>query len=196
MPEKIIIKTDDGKEEEREYYTSDDLEQIRQEHEAKIKEIQGSSSAENFRALREKADSWEKRAKALEANGKTIDEEGNIVDFEQKFSMKDVEERARQIARSEQLTLRREEFLSRYDDETRKVVEHNYNKLVSGEEVTMGNMGTFFSQAEMLARPGGSNQIRQAFSQSRGSASVDSNKNDFADSDEGKNIASMMGLKI
>ena len=196
MPEKIIIKNDDGSEEEREFYTNDDLEMTKKEYEDKMTELQSSSSAENFRALREKADSWEKRAKALEAKGKTIDDNGDVVDFEQKVSMKDVEDRARQIARGEQLNLKKEELLSRYDDDMRKVVEHNYNKLVNGEEVSVGNMDTFFAQAELLSTPGKTNPIRTAISQSRGNASINSNKSDFGDSEDGKSLANNMGLNI
>lgn len=199
MPEKIIVDLGDGKTEEREYFTAEDLAQkvgeTKAEFESRIQELEERPASKNFRALEDKAKSWEAKAKALESQGKELNDKGEIVDLNPKISYEDIENRARAAARDEQLNFRKEEFLSQYDEETRKVVEHNYNKLTAGEQITIANMGQFIDQAEMLSIPNRGNVVRNAVTASRGTVPNKAEPVNFAETEAGKGLAEEMGLR-
>ena len=201
-PEKIIIKNDDGSEVEKEYFTAEDLksiedekEKIKQEYEEKLQDVEKDLNP-NFKELRAVAKSWEQKAKALEAQGKTINEEGQVIDLAPKpISIEEVEARARKMVREEQVNLEKEKFFSQYDDETKKVVEHNFNKLTAGEDISISNISKFMDQAEMLSIPSAGNRISKALSYGRGSAPIREKQDDFAETDSGKELSQAMGLR-
>ena len=198
MPEKIIVKLDDGKEEEREYFTKEDLEksvgETKAEFETKIKEMEGDLNP-NWKEARKVMSEQQKKIAALESTGKTIDDKGQIVDLKPEISLDDVGKRAEEAAIRAHMNIKKEEYLSQYDEETRKVVEHNYNKLTAGEQITVTNMGQFIEQAEMLSTPNRGNVIRNAVTSIRGVAPSKAQPVDFADTDNGQSLGEQMGLR-
>lgn len=64
----------------------------------------------------------------------------------------EIADMASRKTREEMLNMRLGEYLDRYDAETRKVVEHYYNKLTAGETINLKNIGQFVVEAEQLAK--------------------------------------------
>lgn len=210
MPEKFTVKNEDGTEEEREFFTQAEIDakvdetkgeydkkinETKEEYDTRIKDLEEDSNP-NWKEAREKMKVQEAKIQALEASGKTINDAGEVVDLQPKsLTMEEVDARAREIARSEQINYRKEEMFSNYDEEERKVIEHNFNKLTAGEDLNLSNMQTFVSQAEMLANPNRENPVRRAMSATPGTAGAGAGAESFSDSEAGKGLADQMGLK-
>jgi len=199
MSEKFTVKNEDGTEEEKEFFSAEEIDtkvnETKEEWETKVKELEENSDP-NWKEARATMKTQAERIKTFEESGKTINDAGEVVDSAPKaLTPEESEIKMREITRTEQVNLRKEEHLNQYDEETRKVVEHNFNKLTAGEEVNMNNMQTFIDQAELLAIPGKGNPVRKAMVSTSGVA-ADGVKENFAETDGGKALAESMGLKF
>jgi len=143
----------------------------------------------NWKAAREKIERLEK----LEAQGKTLDGEGKVVDKAPVINpdelMGKAVEAGKSAAMSALLEERKKTLLGKYDKDTKTVIEHYYNKLITGEQLNLDNMEKFMKEAEGLANPQAlpnnlppaPNGAPPRFQSADGKS--------FAESDQGKNIA-------
>ena len=139
----------------------------------------------NWNAIRAKTERMEA---ALKAQGKTVDENGNVSEPPSALTSEEIEEKARKAARSEMVGQQKRNLLARYDDEQRKLVEHYLNKLTTGEEVNMDNLEKFVQEAEVLAIPNKLNKSAPFVAgQPPRMKGIDENR--FSDTEEGVNIA-------
>ena len=146
----------------------------------------------NFRAMREKQ---KVLIEQLKKDGKDVDENGNIVNHNNNFNTEEIMKKAEEIGKKSAnqaiLEERKNSFFNKYDEETKKVVQHYFSKVSSGEELTLDNMEKFVKQAEQLSNVpeehssiintpsfGGSPKFK-----------IESNKNSFSETDEAKNLA-------
>jgi hypothetical protein len=144
-----------------------------------------------------KSREMEKRLREeLAKTGKSIDENGQLVDTS--ISKEDeIKKEAYAEARRAMLDERLSEELAKYKPEERDVVKRYYEKLTTGEEVSLSNVRTFLSDAERLAIPNNSNPVLDRMSASRGDVpAFDGDKTSFAETDEGKSLASTLGIKL
>ena len=188
MPQEIEI---DG--EVKQYYTPEEFEETQN----KLKELEESANP-NWAEARTKMRLQEQeiaRLSKFRESGKDIDDEGNVVEKPSQLTIEQIRNEAAMATRSELLNERKSELLSQFDDEKRSVVETYFNKLSHGEELNIKNITDFVQQAAVLAEPNrrgtvavgaGGDAPRPSFNQ----------KNDFADSDEGKSLAANMGLNV
>lgn len=201
MPEKIILQ--DGT--EREVPTAEELAALQQastkvveletslktkdeEHANKVKELDEMINP-NWKAAREKIERLEK----LEAQGKTLDGEGKVVDKSPQINPDELVTKAVEAGKSAAMTAlldeRKKTLLGKYDKDTKTVVEHYFNKLITGEQLNLDNMEKFMKEAEGLANPQAlpnnlppaPNGAPPRFQSADGKS--------FAESDQGKNIA-------
>lgn len=152
MAEKIILQ--DGT--EREVPTADELaaftkaQQDLATAQAELAKFKDNPADKNWRALNEKAD---RLKAALIAQGKEVGEDGTVTEKTKMPTFEEIEAKTRSITSEMLLGQQKNTMLSKFDPETKKVVEHYYNKLVTGETVTPENMEKFISEAAKLAIP-------------------------------------------
>jgi ferritin-like metal-binding protein YciE len=146
----------------------------------------------NFRAMREKQKIL---IEQLKKEGKEVDENGNIVDPNTNFNaeeiMKKAEETGKRSALQTLLEERKNSFFKKYDAETKQVVEQYFNKLSTGEELTLDNVEKFIKQAEQLSNVSEENSsiVSVPAYGSTPKFKVENQKNSFAETEEAKNIA-------
>lgn len=167
-----------------------------QELEDKAKLADTLSADKNLINWQKARDNEKKLVAELKKHGKDMDEEGNFIDF-----ASEKENQIRTIAMKEakmaMLEERLNEELGRYAPESRDVVKKYFDKLTTGEEVSMSNVRSFLSEAEKLAIPNNVNPIMNRISNSQGGVpDYDGDKNTFAESEEGKSLAGTLGIKI
>jgi hypothetical protein len=128
-----------------------------------------------------------------------VDEETGELAGDTKISIEEVEKKAREVARQEAVSIRKDELLGQIDDEEdRKVVEHYVDKLTTGEDVNLKNIGTHFKAAYNASGiEGGGNRIMDIMSSSSGKPPrrVEKREEVLEDS-TAKDLANQMGIKI
>ena len=110
----------------------------------------------NFRALREKTKLMEKTIADLKAKGQKIDEvTGAIVPdtMPQQISKDEIAQTAKTAAIEVQIGAEVDRHLSKFSSETAQVVRHYFNKLSTGEQLTVGKVAELMAQAQQLAVP-------------------------------------------
>lgn len=180
------------------------------ELEGKIKEMVPGADLDKVKADLEIAQkdlnpNWQKARQtidlmrsALKAKGVETDTEGNPISVPQGVNIEEVRKEATAAARGEVLGGRLEELLGEYDDSSATLVRHFYNKLTTGETVTLQNIRSFISQAENAARADSSNQIvrtRKATTHAGGQGPRYSEDNKV-DNANVTGLAARMGVKI
>jgi myosin heavy subunit len=141
--------------------------------EAKAKELESEVNP-NWRKLREEHDKLQKFVK-----------DKGIKQEDEKFSREEIVKEAQQTAERTIVNSHKSRLLAQYDEKTRSVVERYFDKLSSGEQLTIDNVETYLSEAERLAVPSNAN--------GRPPAAPEENKN-FADTEQGKSFSEKMGL--
>lgn len=176
MPEKIILEDGTEREvptEEEEKAnqealdtakkTSEDLDALKTEFEVPegkdlnefMKELKDDANP-NFKAMREKTKNLET---SLKAQGKEIDENGNIIEKEKSITEEDVINTTKKTMYESE----KSKMLSQFTEEEKKVIEFNLNKLMTGEETTTENLQKFGAQAIVLSYPEkASNQLNSS----------------------------------
>lgn len=162
----------------------------------RVKELKAAESPD-WRALRQKANSLEILVKNLTAQGKEINPQGEIVE---KTTLKpsEIEQSARLAARQELIQEKIEDTLDGYGEDERKVIDHYYKKLSAGEEVSLKSVDKFLKEAIKLANVDENvSAAKKSIGRIGSSASTPSQggKN-FAETDAGKEVLGMMGIKL
>lgn len=162
----------------------------------RVKELKEAESPD-WRALRQKANSLESLVKNLTAQGKEINPQGEIVE-KTTLNPSEIEQSARLAARQELIQEKIEDTLEGYGEDERKVIDHYYKKLSAGEEVSLKSVDKFLKEAIKLANVDENvSAAKKSIGRIGSSASTPSRggKN-FAESDAGKEVLSMMGIKL
>lgn len=151
----------------------------------------------NWREARQKINNLEKVISVLKTQGKTINDEGQIVEDNKGISKEDVIKEAQQTARQELINEKIDDTLGAYSEEDQKVIRHYYNKLSTGEEITLRNVDKLIAEAVRAAGINNTekNPVKDSLNRvgSSGSTPSSGNKN-FADTEAGKNMMSMFGI--
>lgn len=153
---------------------------------AKISELEADDGNRNWAKIRQ---AKEKLASALKAQGKQVDDDGNVSEAPKVLTGEEIELKASQAARREILGDYKKKALAKLDDETRKVVDHYYNKLTSGEEVTLDNVDKFISEATRLAVPENNNNRGVGSFAGKPPVLKPADGTGFSSTDAGKKIA-------
>lgn len=201
MPEKLVV---DGQ--EREFFTAEDIEatkksaaeEAKKAFEEQKRELEEMANP-NWKAARSKMKDLETKLSALESQGKTLNDKGEVVDLDKKITSEEVSTQARLSARQELLSVEKERFLSRFDNDGKKTVEFYYNKLTAGEDVNFSNMAKFMDDAQRLAFPGvnnSDNNVIASLGSSSHTVDMSGKKEDFSETDAGGELANRLGLKI
>jgi hypothetical protein len=154
----------------------------------RVKELKEAESPD-WRALRQKANSLEVLVKNLTAQGKEINNDGEIVEKKQ-LDASEIAEQAKLAARQELITEKIEDTLEGYNEDERKVIDHYYKKLSAGEEVSLKSVDKFLKEAIKLANVDENvSAAKKSISRIGSSASnpTQGGKN-FAETDAGKNV--------
>lgn len=165
--------------------------------EEKIKELKEGVNP-HWGETRKQIKMLEKTIEVLKSQGKTIDENGNIVDSKGQ-DIEELKKAAREEARKELILDRIEDSLDVYDEEEKKVINHYFKKLTAGEELTVKNVEEFIDKA-IKASGLGVKQVDEAKRSinrigTKSSGGAGGNKN-FSDSDAGKDLLKMMNINI
>src|SRR3990167_6252157 len=106
------------------------------------------SANPNWQKARQRISSLET---ALKDKGVELNEDGTVKNNPQGVDIEEVRREARESARSELTGNKLANLLSQYDEESAKIVKHFFNKVSTGESVTLDNIDNFFRQAESAA---------------------------------------------
>lgn len=145
-------------------------EEFKQKEEAWLNEKKDleESANPNWQKARKKIDVM---SKVLSDKGIQIDEDGNILNQHQvdvDKIQREASEKGAQAARSELLNNKLEELLSPYDSSSAQLVKHFYNKVTTGETVTLSTIEKFVKMAHSAAEVETGNQIKKSINFSGG----------------------------
>lgn len=191
--EKIILA--DGT--EREVPTAEELamlNKLQEEHQTlktKMEVFENDPVQKNWNNLRQTND---KLKEALKAQGKEVKEDGTIVEAQKTFDPQELLNKASEVATARANEIATENYkrtlLSKYSDDEKKVIDHYYNKLMTGEQVTVENIDKFIGEASRLANPDQNNSSVQSFGgQPPRFSNTNQGQSDFAETDFGKQLA-------
>lgn len=174
-----------------------------------LKELEEAKQAANpnwaeMRRINKSLEAENAKLKKLEDKGKTIDDNGEIVDRANTMSPEAV--RAAAVAAAQGATTqvlidqRVEDYLQELSTDEANVVRTYYSKLSAGEEMNVRKVDEVMKSAFQAAGIGvQENQARRTVGISGTGARVDGikpKKEDFADTDSGKTFAANMGLRF
>lgn len=159
-----------------------------------VKELQDSGDP-NWKEARRIMKNQETVIEQLKKEGKTLDDQGNIIDKPESFSKEDVANQSREVVQDEMYKAEKTKLLSNLSEDEKKVVEVTLDKLISGEEKSMDNLYKYAEQALNLEYPDkGSNPLNQAINTSGQPPRPKSDKQDYSESDAGMDAAKKMNL--
>lgn len=156
-----------------------------------IKEAKDSSNP-NWKLARGKIDRLTTFIKS-KIQGAEIDDEGNVKATEATMTPEQIRSEVASATKKEMLGAYINQKLSKMPDDKRTVVQKYYQKLTTGEEVTLENVDKFIGEAINIVIPKGS----AFFPQFGGNDPVitDEHKEDFAATEAGKTAGKFMGLR-
>ena len=163
----------------------------------RVKELKEAENP-NWKAARQKISSLENLISNLKSQGKNIDDKGNIIDDNKNFTAEDIEKKAQLAARGELLSEKIEDTLSVYNEDEQRVIKHYFNKLSAGEDLTLRNVDKFLAESIKLANVDNGSISAEKKSASRigsSSSSYNGASKNFADTDAGKGVLNLMGIK-
>ena len=129
-----------------------------EEWQKKVAELQGDINP-NWQKARK---SIESMRTALESKGVKVDDEGNVISNPQGVDIEKVRQEATQAARQELVGNRLSELLSQYDDASKGVVKHFFDKLTAGENVSVANIEKYVKAAHRAAEVETGNEIKRS----------------------------------
>ena len=153
--------------------------------EEKIQELKENANP-NFGKYRKKFNALEKIAKE---KGVQIDDEGNVVSGDTKINAEEIKKIVKEQTLETLSSNKREDVLSQYEEEDKKLVEHYLNNLIIGGSTD--SLEENIKVAEQLAFPGRDvSSIKNANNNMSGGAPrrQDPNKKTFTDTEEGKKM--------
>ena len=130
----------------------------------------------NWQKARKSIDSM--RA-ALESKGVKVDDDGNVIGNPLNVDVEKIRQEAQQAARQELIGNRLDELLSQYDDSSKGVVKHLFNKITAGEVVSLTNVEKYVKAAHRAAEVETGNEIKRNvvnFSGGQGPREVDNSE--------------------
>lgn len=163
----------------------------------KIKELKEGQDP-NWKAARGQIKTLENVIATLKSQGKTVDESGKIVDSNEKgLSAEEIRNEAAKSARQELINEKIEDTLSAFGEEQQKVIKHYFSKLSAGEELTLKSVDKFLTDAVKASGiTEGEDKVKNSLNRIGSSSSNPSNNNkNFADTDSGKAVLELMGIK-
>jgi uncharacterized protein (UPF0218 family) len=107
----------------------------------------------NWKEVRGKLDRQDKLIEQLKKDGKTVDENGNIIDAPAGMTSEEVSEQIETGVKKSTFKNEQEKLLSQYGEEDKKVVEDYLTRLMSGKEQSISNLYNTFKEASVLAFP-------------------------------------------
>lgn len=102
----------------------------------------------NWQKARQRMNSLET---ALKEKGVELNEDGTVKSNPQGVDIEEVKREARESARAELAGNKLANLLGQYDEESAKIVKHFFNKVTTGEAVSLDNIEIYFRQAESAA---------------------------------------------
>jgi hypothetical protein len=155
--------------------------------ESYVKELHSDAGNRNWRTMRQTVESLKT---ALKDKGHDVDvnpDTGELVFKAKQFDEEEIIGKVREETTKTLVETEKKKALSKYDEKVRPVIEHYFNKLSSGEAVSLDNLNGFIADAEKLA---GVNTISDKYPSYKGQPPVFKDEKDsFANSDRGKEIA-------
>lgn len=125
--------------------TAEDLKKL---EEAK-KELESQVNP-NWQEARKKMKTMEDK---LKEKGVQVNPDGTVIEAKKELTHEDIINTATEAASKTFLENQRSALLSKYDTETRKVIDHYYNKLTAGEKVDATTLEKFVTDAVRMAVP-------------------------------------------
>ena len=123
-----------------------------EEANAKLEDYENNPLQKNIKLVRTIKDNLTKKLKEQGKEVEVDETTGNVtLKTEAKMTQEDLDDRSKIIARQELLNIEKSKVFGKYDEEKRKVVEHYYDKLSAGEDMSIDNLNKFVSEAEKLA---------------------------------------------
>lgn len=127
-----------------------DIATLKQQKEA----LENDPATKNFTVLR---GINQKLTDALKKQGKTVAEDGTVSEEKKSLTEEEIEAKMKKVTQGEILAAQKKSVFAKFDEEKRKVVEHYFNKLTAGEEVTPDNIDKYVREAQQLADPQAAN---------------------------------------
>lgn len=164
------------------------------EVEQKLKDAEESANP-NWGKARTKITNLERIARD---KGFELDDEGNPIggtSAEREEIIKEAQEAGRNAAREEAVNSYKDELLGSYDKETREVIEHYFNKLAHGEELSVKKVSEIMKTAIVAA---GVEPIKPTAPRSHGRPPEPkgSEEKGFAHTPEGEATLRAMGYEV
>jgi len=122
----------------------------------------------------------------LKKGGKEMRDDGTIVEIGKTMTFEEVEAKATGAATKLLLEERKREKLSKFTEEDRKVIEHYYNKLSTGEDMSFEKVDKFVTEAARLVKP---DMFVSPTPSGHAPRLPDGTKQNFAETDLGKQVA-------
>jgi len=170
----------------------DELTKAKEQLEKDKKELEAGANP-NWKEVRENKKRLEATIEDLKKQGKSIDDEGKIIDAPQPVSQDDMTKTAQAVTNKTLVDNKLNEALSQLPEDKRKQVKDVFDKLIVGTELNLGNFSNYFEQA---SRANGVNRpvdpIRNAVN-SQGGLPVIS-KGDGELTQAQRSVASQLGI--
>lgn len=142
----------------------------------------------NWKAYREK----EKKMKdALKAAGKDVDEDGNIVEKQTAINKDEILSEAKTMLSEQLFSTEKERILAPYSEEEKKTLSIYLDKLMAGEDKSIGNLHKYLDQAVSFVFPGKTNDVKRAMYSDNGAGPNINNNNKV--SEEAVEMGSQLG---
>lgn len=132
---------------------------------------------------------------SLKSAGKEVDDDGNLIEKTPNISVEEIDQRAEKKAQEVILNNYKNQVLSKYDTERRKVVELTFNKLAAGEELSTERIDEIVKQAEYAHFPPQA-PTRRNMPIGNPVEITRAEENRFSETDAGKDLAARMGLSF
>ena len=159
--------------------------------EAELTELKEQSNP-NWQEARKKIKALETINANLQKEGKSVNDEGVIVESNAQMTREQIIKEAEQAAVNALLDQRKAQLFSQYDENQRPIVESYFNKLSTGEQLNLNNIENFAKQAEILSFPNQKQSQGRTYNNSFGASVPPAPKKEMDESI--KEIGKAMGL--
>lgn len=132
----------------------------------------------NWKAYREKE---KKMKEALKAAGKDVDEDGNIIE-KQTINKDEILGEAKNMLTEQLFSTEKERLLASYSDDDKSTISIYLDKLMAGEEKSIGNLHKYLDQAVSFVFPGKNNDIKKTMYSENGAGPNINNNNKVSES--------------
>ena len=172
--------------------SADELTTQNEEYKTKIDAFDTDPANKNWKELR---DVNSKLRTALKDSGKDVSDDGTITEKSEALTAEQIREEASSATKKTILDQQKNDLFSKItDEEQKKVVEHYFDKLSSGEELDFNGVSKVFTEAQRLATPqdGANDTTVGAYGAPPRTHIGEEKRTDFAETDAGKAIADDM----